>query len=160
MATPPTTRTRELDTLLGKIREAANVMLNIDMWDRWGSSTASDAERADKAADLATATRDQDAAKSALEALVTRTRAEAPHEIEAWADAHDAYLAAFVTDCTTKGEADGTAAFVAAQERAAWAEVRAGTRAFVDENAFYVTIDAGRYRELFGLDPSTLERVD
>jgi hypothetical protein len=31
--------------------------------------------------------------------------------------------------------------------------VRAGTRAFVDENVFYVTLDAERYRRLFGIDP-------
>jgi hypothetical protein len=39
--------------------------------------------------------------------------------------------------------------------------VRAGTRAIVDENLlYYVTMNAERYRRLFGIDPQTLERVD
>jgi hypothetical protein len=36
---------------------------------------------------------------------------------------------------------------------AQWAEVRAGTRAFVDEDLYYVTENAERYRRLFGIDP-------
>ncbi len=88
------------------------------------------------------------------------TRAEAPAEITAWADAHDAYLAAFLDDCVARGEPDGTAASVATRERAEWAEVRAGARAFVDENLYYVTMNEPRYRRAFGIDPQTLERVD
>ena len=145
--------------MLAKIRHAGNVQLNYDMWDQHGAQHATPEQRADMEAALATATRDQRAAKAALAALVTATRAEAPGELAAWADAHEAYLAAFLEDCAARGEADGTAAFVAAGERAAWAEVRAGTRAFVDENVYYVTEDAERYRRLFGIDPRTLQAV-
>lgn len=88
------------------------------------------------------------------------TRAEAPAEIAAWADAHDAYLAAFLDECAAQGEADSTAASVATRERAEWAETRAGTRTFVNEHLSYVTMNAERYGRLFGIDPQTLERVD
>jgi hypothetical protein len=156
----PTDRVRELETLLARIRNAGMVQLNHDMWDQRGSEHASAEQRAAMEADLASATRAQAAAKTELEALVAATRAEAPAEIAAWADAHAAYLAAFLEDLVARGEPDGTAASVATRERAEWAEVRAGARVFVDENLFYVTDDANRYRRLFGIDPKTLERVD
>jgi hypothetical protein len=148
----PTARVRELEQLLAKIRNAGNIQLNYDMWDRHGREHASPEQRATMEADFANASRERDAAKAALEALVVATRAESPTEIVAWADAHDAYLAAFVDDSIARGESGGTAVFVASRERAEWGEVRAGTRAFVDENVFYVTRDAGRYRRLFGID--------
>jgi hypothetical protein len=156
----PTERVRELEMLLARIRNAGMVQLNYDMWDQRGSEHASPEQRAAMEADLAGATRERVAANTELEALVAATRAEAPAEIAAWADAHDAYLAAFLEDRIARGEPDGTAASVATRERAEWAEVRAGARVFVDENLFYVTDDAKRYRHLFGIDPQTLERVD
>lgn len=151
---------RELERLLAKIRKAGNFELNHDMWDRWGSQHASPEERATMNAGLAEASRERAAAKTALEALVTSTRAELPAELSAWVDAHDAYLAAFLEDCNAHGESDGTARSVAIRERSEWAEVRAGTRAFVDENVFYVTENAERYRQLFGIDPKTLADVE
>jgi hypothetical protein len=156
----PTERVRALETLLARIRNAGMVQLNYDMWDQRGAEHASAEQRAAMEADLAGATREQVAATTELEALVAATRAEAPAEIAAWADAHDAYLAAFLEDRVARGESDGTAASVATRERAEWAEVRAGARVFVDENLFYVTDDAERYGRLFGIDPQTLERVD
>ncbi len=160
MARPPTDRMRELEKLLAKIRNAGMIQLNYDMWERWGSAHASPEQRATMDAALAEASRDRLGAKTALEALAAATRSEAPAEIATWAAAHEAYLAAFLEDCVTRGEASGTAALVATRERAEWAEVRAGTRAFVDENLHYVKDDAERYRRLFGIDPETLENVD
>jgi len=153
MPTPPTQRTRELEKLLAEIRHAGMVQLNYDTWDQHGREHATDEQRATMEAGFAEAQRAMTAAKAALEALVASTRASAPAEVAAWADAHDAYLAAFVADCAARGESDGTAASVATGERTGWAEVRAGTRAFVDENLFYVTENAERYRRLFGIDP-------
>jgi hypothetical protein len=160
MAKPPTDRTRELEKLLATIRRAGMVELNYDMWERWGSQHATPDERATMNADLRQASAERSAAKSALEAFAKVTRAEAPSEMAAWAEAHEAYLAAFLEDCAARGESSSTAAEVAIRERAEWAEVRAGTRAFVDENLHYVTEDADRYRRLFGIDPRTLDRVD
>jgi hypothetical protein len=149
----PTARVRELETLLARIRHASTAQLNYDMWERWGSVHASPAERAAMEAELEESMRERAAAKLELEALVAATRADAPDEIGAWAGAHDAYLAAFLDDCAERSESDGIGASVAIRERAAWAEVRAGTRTFVDENPFYVTLNVDRYRRLFGIDP-------
>ena len=150
----PLPRVRELETLLAKMRNASAVQLNYDAWDRWGSANASPEEAATWNTDFANATREREAAKAALEALVANSAPEVRH---AWADAHETFLTAFLEECAAKKEFEGTVAFVAKNERSQWAEVRAGTRAFVEENVFYVTIDVNRYRRLFGIDPQTLE---
>lgn len=139
---------RALETLLARLRRSAGVSLNADMWERWGAAHASDEEKARVAADAEAATRDRSEAARGLDALVARLRVEAPDAVAAWADAHDALLAAFLAGC-----ADSTGRFVAEKERAAWAEVRRGERAWVEENVFYVSIDPVRYRALFGIDP-------
>jgi len=156
MPAPPSARVRELETLLATIRHARNILLNIDMWEQHGSSSASDDERARMAAESAAAIRQQDHAKGALDTLVATTREECPGEIAAWVAAHDAYLAAFLADLDAAGQADTTAAMVASDERTAWTEVASGKRAVVDENGFYVTSNDDRYRRLFGIDPNTL----
>lgn len=148
----PSQRVRELERLLKTIRDAGSVLLNIDMWDRWGSQHASEEEKAQYAADGSAALSARERARQDLEKLVNRTRAEAPAEIEAWCDAHDKFLALFLDDCAKEGK-DDTAVFVAKEEREKWAQVRAGTLAFVDENVYYIPIDRDRYRELFGIDP-------
>ena len=147
-------RVQELETLLKTIRDAGSVMLNIDMWDRWGSQHASEEEKAQYNADGAAALSTKANAQTELEALVKRTRAEAPAEIAAWCDLHDQFLAAFIADTAKEAndERADTAVFVAKGEREAWAKVKAGELAFVDENVFYVSIDRARYRELFGID--------
>lgn len=160
MSVPPTARVRALEQQLAKIRNAGNVLLDYDQWDRHGRQHASDEACAAMEGALAAATRDHGEASAALAALVLTTRAEAPADLAAWAAAHEAYLTAFLDACVARGEGDGTAAFVARDERAAWVEVRAGTRAVVDENAYYVTLEADLYRQLFGIDPHTLAPVE
>jgi hypothetical protein len=150
---------RELEVQLARIRNAGNIQLNYDMWDRWGAQHASAEEKVRMEAEFAAANRASDAAKVALQALVAQTRTEAPHEIAAWADAHRAYLTAFLEDCQAQGKADSTEAFVARQEITQWGEVAAGTRTFVDENVFYVTMHRERYQALFGIEPDTLASV-
>ena len=146
-------RVRELEHLLATIRRAGGVQLDYDMWDRHGRQHASAEQCSAMDAEFAKATRERENATSTLEALVIATRTQAPAELTVWADAHDAYLAAFLDDCAARGESEGTAAFVARGEREHWAEVRAGKRAFVDENVFYVTMNTERYRTFFGIDP-------
>jgi hypothetical protein len=155
----PTARGRELETLLARLRKAGNVQLSYDMWERWGAQHATPAYRAEMEGAFAEANREHAAAKSALEALVAATWAEAPAEIAAWADAHQAYLAELLDQWAKQPESTGTQAFVATRERAEWAEVHAGTRVFVEENVFYVPTVRERHRCLFGVDPDTLEPV-
>lgn len=148
-------RVQELEALLKTIRDAGSVLLNIDMWDRWGSQHASEEEKAQYNADGGAAIATKATAQRDLEALVTRTRAEAPAEVATWADLHVQFLDAFIADTDKEGKdarAD-TAIFVAKGERDEWAKVKAGELAFVDENVFYISIDRDRYRALFGIDP-------
>jgi hypothetical protein len=140
----PSAGVTELETLLARIRRAKSVML----WDRYGRSSADDPQIQRMEASGGAAAEDRDAAMRALDVLVARLRVEAPAELAAWVDAHDALLAAFLA-----GTPEDTARMVATDERAAWAEVRAGTRNYVDENVAYVTPDPAQYRALFGIDP-------
>jgi hypothetical protein len=157
---PPTERMRELERLYARIRNATMIQASIDMWEHFGASHASPERVAEVEAELAEASRERAAARSGLEQLVARTRADAPAELAAWALAHYAYLSMFLHDCAESGEPDSMGASVARRERAQWTEVRDGTRAFVEESQGQVPIHAHRYRGHFGIDPRTLEQVD
>ncbi len=98
--------------------------------------------------------------KAAVEALVRTLRNEAPGEVELWADAHIAYLRAFIEDCIGRGEAELPAASVAKRECDEWAAVRAGTTAYVHESPNHVTPDHDRYARLFGIHYQTLESIE
>lgn len=150
---PPTQRMRELEKLLVTIRNACNNMVFNEMWEAHGREHATPEYIAEMEADVAESSRNRARATTELAALVTATRAECPHEIEAWVNAHQAYLSAFIADCVANGEGDSTGTMVANNEHVAWAEVRAGTRLFVDENAYYVTLNRERYIRLLGIDP-------
>jgi hypothetical protein len=160
MKHPPSDAMRELERLLAKVRNAGMIALNYDFWERQGAQHASPEERARKAAEAAHAAREHAEAKAALEALVARTRATTPVALAEWADAHDEYLAGFLEDDAARAKVDATGAMIASRERELWAEVRAGTRAFVDENLFYVTDHLARYQRLFGIDRNTLANID
>lgn len=148
-------RVAELETLLAKIRHANASLLDIDMWDRWGRQHSSAQEIAEREAHGDRCAAERTALRERLTALVAKLRAEQPEAVAAWADAHDAFLAAFVEESTRPDSPsrDSTALFVAKQEREGWAAVKRGELAFVDENCFYITIDRNRYRALFGIDP-------
>jgi hypothetical protein len=150
---------RELERLHAQIRNAELVAVNIDMWEHGGKASASPEQCAAKDAELAEAMQQNQAARTALEELVARTRAEAPSELAGWALAHHAYLSMFIDDCAARGELDSAAATTAMRQRAQWMEVRAGTRAIVDVDVAHIPIDEARYRSHFGIDPRTLERV-
>jgi len=150
---------RALETQLAKIRKAFKVQAEYDTWDRWGASNATLEERAAKDAEYDAASREMAEAKAQLESLVVAARADAPAEIDAWVDAHDAYLVEYIEECLARGATASTEVHVARTERAQWAEVRAGTRFYVEENHYYVPMNAARYGRLFGIDPYTLEPV-
>ena len=137
-----------LESLLARKRVAGAVLLDHDMWDRYGSQHAASEEAAERTARAATAEREHAATVHKLEALVEKLRATNPAAISAWAAAHEQLLVAFLAATT-----DDTARLVATGEQAAWAEVARGERAFVDENYFYIKFDRALYRELFGFDP-------
>lgn len=145
MRVPPEIATLEAEART--IREAGAILLNADMFDRWGpKDDVAQREAIEREADGASERRR--AAVEAIERLVPALREREPRLIDAWADAHVELL----DECLARAQPDSTEAFVARQERDKWAEVRAGTCSRFDQNTFYVRYDRELYRELFGLD--------
>jgi thioesterase domain-containing protein len=138
----------ELEALLVQLKNARGGGLEQEMWERYGEPHASDEEKAERAREVEARRQILADVPPKLAQLVERTRGEAPAEIEAWCDAHVAYLTAFraeTDDDVRRGVAD--------DELAAWADVRAGKIAYVEENAYYITLNRERYLELFGVAP-------
>jgi hypothetical protein len=139
------TETAELEALAKRIREASNLLLNADMFDRWGpKDDVEQREAIEREAAQAEASRR--AAVEQIERRMTELRARDPRPLEAWADAHVELLDEYLG----RVAADTTEAFVARQEREQWLELRAGTRARVEQNIFYVRYDPALYLQLFG----------
>jgi hypothetical protein len=149
---PASTHLRELERLLGSLRYAAGGLSYYDLWDHGGSSSASDADRAEAEADRAKCHRIYNEAQAALEALVPKLRAEAPREIQAWVEAHDAYLAWVIADHVARGEPEASTVADAKRDRGEWAKVRDGALVFVEERVYYSQEGKERYRELFGFE--------
>jgi hypothetical protein len=156
---PPTAVTRELERLYGKIRIASSGLGYYDFWQHGGAASATAEETAKMEAEFNENVKTRDSTKAALEARIATLRAEAPAELDAWAFAHYCYVSQFIHECAEKGEADSTAAEAATRERAKWAELRAGTRSYVDECGF-VRLDELFYHQYFGIDMATLENVE
>jgi len=149
-------RVRELETLLGRMRAPKSMMANYDGWERHGRDQSSPGEADQMARDYDEARRVYDAAKSALEALVAKLRAEEPQSLEAWIVAHEAFLAWVI-------ENDGPEKYrtwPAEQEIKEWAKVRAGTIAFAPDDIYYDLKQNDHYRAMFGIDMKTLAPVD
>lgn len=149
---PASTHLRELERLLGSLRYATGGLSYYDLWDHGGSGSASDADRAEAEADRARCNRIYKEAQAALEALVPKLRAEAPREIQAWVEAHDAYLAWVIADQVARGEPEASTVADAKRDRGEWAKVRDGALVFVEERVDYSQEGKERYRELFGFE--------
>ena len=151
-SSPASTHLRELERLLGSLRYATGGLSYYDLWDHGGSSSASDADRAEVEADRAKCNRIYKEAQAALEALVPKLRAEAPREIQAWVEAHDAYLAWVIADHVARGEPEASTVAYAKRDRGEWAKVKDGALVFVEERVDYSQEGKERYRELFGFE--------
>jgi hypothetical protein len=97
---------------------------------------------------------DQRVAGAALQALVATLRAHAPHEIEAWVGAHQALIGRFLASDEAKDPYAEASVAQARDASAAWDEVRAGTRSYVDSDGGYVW-HGSAFVELFGIDPQS-----
>ena len=146
-------RVTELETLRLRILNAGACLASFDGWDRWGRSSSDAAQVQQMETEATAAQVDRTAATAALDALVGRLRAEAPHELVAWADAHDALLAGYLASEDAHGPYSESAAQGATAARAEWAEVKAGTRTYSEQGAYAELRDKARFRELLGVDP-------
>jgi hypothetical protein len=135
-----------LERLLVRRFELAQVLLNVDMFDRWGPQDGPERDRMMEEGGRARV--EHDAVTAQLAALSAETWRRDPAAVRAWAEAHIELLERFIA--THPDESDSTARFVAGEEIAGWREVAAGARPYVDENCYYVQIDRVRHAELFG----------
>jgi hypothetical protein len=149
----PTDHTRALERLYARIGNAISGLGYLEFWEHGGRASASPEAIAQMEAELEETNREHAAARAAYDALVTKLRAEAPAELDAWALAHDHYIAQYLD--AAAGEDEFRIQKVTL-ERAEWAELRAGTRDFVSPPS-YVPLNEALYKRTFGIDPRTLE---
>ncbi|HEX8792338.1 MAG TPA: hypothetical protein VF765_15395 [Polyangiaceae bacterium] len=140
----------ELERLLVRRYEAGAILLDVDMYDRWGAAHGSPEEQAEMADRGARANAERQEVSRELAVRSRALRAEAPELIDAWCDAHEQLLTEFIAS-REDDERQRTEKFVASEERDGWRRVRAGTSDFVEENTFYVRVDPRRRRELLGV---------
>ena len=139
---------RALERLLSRRRTLGGFLLNADMFDRWGPKEGPEFES--MAVESAAANREHASVTAALAARAAETRARAPESVRAWANAHVDLLERFIATYTSE-PTYATNVFVARQEAGQWREVAAGRRAFVEENVFYVHVDAAQHAAYFGV---------
>ena len=138
---------QELEGLMARRRELSSILLNIDMYERWGNGSDDEMERV--AADGHKYALEKDEILDRIEKTVARLRRDTPEAVAAWAKAHIELL----EQCITRQKDDSTQVFVAKQERQQWEEVIGGSRTYVQENVYYVHLDRDLYQSLFGFDP-------
>lgn len=132
-----------LERLLVRRKALGEVLLSLDAYDRWGNGCdpAFEQEAQQAVPEHAEVTRQ-------LTALAEQTRAAQPEVMRRWGQAHVALLTAYLATAT-----DGTAAFVAKEEREQWEQVAAGERLYVEENTYYVHPDPADHLRIFGTPP-------
>jgi len=152
IASMPSARVIELETLRLRIINANACLSSFDGWDRWGKSSSDAAQVEQMESEAAAAQTDHTTATAALDALVGKLRTEAPDELAAWVAAHDALLAGYLASDEARGPYSESAAQSATVARAEWAEVITGPRACSDQGSYAETRDKAKYRELLGVD--------
>jgi len=123
------TRVNELEAWLKVLRQCAACQVNFDNWEARAKSSSRPDEIAKMNAEYDESRREQTEAETALEALIIKTRAEAPAALEEWISKHEAY-----------------------EPHAEWAELRAGKRNLLYEFGRWPS-DRERYVRIFGTEP-------
>jgi hypothetical protein len=130
---------------LARAFRARIVLHDADGYDRFGPrdnpSEREAIERAATQADHARAT-----AIAELERRVPELFATDPASVEAWAEAHVELLDEFLARVSSRTNK----AKIARAERAAWLEVRAGVRVWVDQDTAQIDYDPALYEQQFG----------
>ena len=142
------TETKALEAMQKKRFELGNILLNLDMYDRWGhgSDPAMDLEL-QKAGAYATEA-------SQLEKQIAEKLASLPPEIRKdWAAAHNKLLESFIAEKMADPKKNSTELFVAREEAENWRKLAEGKLNYVSRNVFYVSYDRDEYFSLFGFYP-------
>lgn len=136
-----------LERLLVRRRELAVILLNADMFDRWGPKEGPECDAMMAAG--AAAQKEHAEVTVQLRAQAIATGADEPDAVRAWAVAHVDLLERFIKACADDPDLR-TSGGVAADELRGWREVATGASPFVDENCYYVRVDPAEHARWFG----------
>lgn len=140
--------TKALEAMQRKRFELGNILLNLDMYERWGhgSDPAMNLEL-EKANAYATEA-------GGLEKQITEKVKSLPMEIRKdWAAAHVKLLESFIAEKSADPKQNSTELFVAREEIDNWRKLAQGKIDYVSRNVFYVSYDREEYFSLFGFFP-------
>lgn len=140
--------TKALEAMQKRRFELGNILLNLDMYDRWGhgSDPAMNLELEKTGAYSAEA--------SELEKQIAVKVASLPAEIRKdWAAAHGKLLQSFIAEKMADPKKNSTELFVAREEADNWQKLAEGKTNYVSRNVFYVSYDRDEYFSLFGFYP-------
>lgn len=135
-----------LERLAMRRRVVGQVMLSMDGYERWGRATPEDIEREMAKAGVEPGESGRLASEQVQ--LVERLRGSRPEVLRAWAEAHAHLREVFLASLPP--EADSTARFVAAQERAALLAFADRGGELPEANTYYVHLDPAAHAAVFG----------
>lgn len=143
-----------LEKLCKERRRLGTILLNLDMYERWGQNSDKTLnQELEKAGEYgATAAEIDEKIAHSINALDDGV-------LEEWCDAHITLLNDFIERSGEKGASDrnrnsATAIFVASEEKIAWNELKQRKVSRVKQNTFYVKYDEDLFQLLFGFDYS------
>ena len=136
--------TRKLEKLLLRRKELGSILLNLDMYERWGQG--SDPEMNQELKRGPQYGRQTNQIESQIKALSAKAGDEVIRE---WANAHLALLQEFV-DRMSSQKKRSTEIFVAREEMQGWEKVKKREIAFVRQNVYYIAYDEDLYESYFG----------
>ena len=137
----------QIERLMKKRRRLSNILLNLDMYERWGGSQDSSMNaELSRAADYSVQN------EQARQEIIQLAGRLSPADRRAWAEAHLALLQDFLADCRADGQNTSTEEFVAREESTGWQEVASGTADLVQQNIFYIRYKNELYQQYFGMD--------
>ena len=136
--------TRRLERLLLRRKELGSILLNLDMYERWGHGSDPDMnQEMERAPEYG---RQIAKLESQLKVLSSKAKKEV---IQEWADAHIALLQEFIDRMSTQKNRS-THIFVAREEIAGWEQVRRREIPFVRQNVYYISCNPELYAKFFG----------
>ncbi|MBV6492441.1 MAG: hypothetical protein LDLANPLL_00435 [Turneriella sp.] len=140
--------TKTLEAMQRKRFELGNILLNLDMYERWGHGS-------DPAMNLELEKMGVYSAEAEqLEKQITEKVKSLPLEIRKdWAAAHIRLLESFIAKKNADPEKYSTELFVAKEEMDSWHNLAQGKINYVSRNVFYVSYDREEYFSLFGFFP-------
>ncbi|MCB1173976.1 MAG: hypothetical protein KDK39_10435 [Leptospiraceae bacterium] len=125
--------------------QLGNVLLNLDMYERWGHGS-------DKKMEAELQKADRYASESVQLEKEIRQKCQkltGPDRIR-WAQAHQQLLQAYIDQLSTQADRAATEIYVAKEEIAAWQALARGEQDYVSQNVYYVHYDQQEYQAYFG----------